>query len=58
FNQGNLVSQTEQTLAVAKIGFEQITFELAQNYSLVYGILAVTLAIFTGWLAGVIFRKD
>ncbi|MES0879912.1 TIGR02186 family protein [Roseibium sp. SCP14] len=58
FNQGNLVSQTEQTLAVAKIGFEQITFELAQHYSLVYGLLAVTLAIFTGWLAGVIFRKD
>ncbi|MEM9634331.1 MAG: TIGR02186 family protein [Pseudomonadota bacterium] len=58
FNQGNLVSQTEQTLAVAKIGFEQITFELAQHYSLVYGLLAVSLAIFTGWLAGVIFRKD
>ncbi|MES0809364.1 TIGR02186 family protein [Roseibium sp. SCPC15] len=58
FNQGNLVSQTEQTLAVAKIGFEQITFELAQHYSLVYGLLAVALAIFTGWLAGVIFRKD
>jgi uncharacterized protein (TIGR02186 family) len=58
FNQGNLISQTEQTLAVAKIGFEQITFELAQHYSLVYGLLAVALAIFTGWLAGVIFRKD
>lgn len=58
FNQGNVVSQTEQTLAVAKIGFEQITFEMAQNYSLVYGVLAVIIAIFTGWLAGVIFRKD
>ena len=58
FNQGELVSQTEQVLQVAKIGFEQITFELAQNYSLLYGILAVSLAIFTGWLAGVIFRKD
>lgn len=58
FNQGKLVSQTEETLAVAKIGFEQITFELAQNYSLLYGVLAVLLAIFTGWLAGVIFRKD
>lgn len=58
FHQGNVVSQTEETLAVAKIGFEQITFELAQNYSLLYGILAVALAIFTGWLAGVIFRKD
>ncbi len=58
FNQGALVSRTEQTLSVAKIGFEQFTFELAQNYSAVYGLLAVLLAIFTGWLAGVIFRKD
>ncbi|MEP3048779.1 MAG: TIGR02186 family protein [Roseibium sp.] len=58
FHQGQVVSQTEETLAVAKIGFEQITFELAQNHSLIYGILAVLLAIFTGWLAGVIFRKD
>ncbi|WP_299479710.1 TIGR02186 family protein [uncultured Roseibium sp.] len=58
FNQGELISETEQTLAVAKIGFEQVTFELAQNYPLVYGVLAVVLAIFTGWLAGVIFKKD
>ena len=43
---------------MAKIGFEQVTFELAQNYPLVYGVLAVILAIFTGWLAGVIFKKD
>jgi uncharacterized protein (TIGR02186 family) len=58
FHRGEVVSQTEQTLEVAKTGFEQITFELAQNYPLVYGLLAVGLAIFTGWLAGVIFRKD
>jgi len=58
FNGGELVSHTEETLAVAKIGFEQVTFELAQNYPLVYGVLAVILAIFTGWLAGVIFKKD
>lgn len=58
FHHGDVVSQTEQTLDVAKTGFEQITFELAQNYPLVYGLLAVALAIFTGWLAGVIFRRD
>ncbi|GAB4576812.1 MAG: TIGR02186 family protein [Roseibium sp.] len=58
FHRGEVVSQTEQTLAVAKTGFEQVTFKLAQDYPLVYGLLAVALAIFTGWLAGVIFRKD
>lgn len=58
FKGGEVVSHTEETMAVAKIGFEQITFRLAQHYPLVYGILAVSLAIFTGWLAGVIFRRD
>ncbi|WP_298813463.1 TIGR02186 family protein [uncultured Roseibium sp.] len=58
FHHGEVVSQTEESLAVAKIGFEQITFELAQHYPFFYGVLAVMLAIFTGWLAGVIFRKD
>jgi len=58
FHQGEVVSRTQQTLAVAKIGFEQITFELAQQYPFIYGLLAVSLAVFTGWLAGVIFKKD
>lgn len=58
FHRGNVIARTEESLAVAKIGFEQITFELAQNYPLIYGLLAVTLAVFTGWLASVIFRRD
>ncbi|MEP0233944.1 TIGR02186 family protein [Roseibium sp.] len=55
---GGLLSAKESDLTVAKSGFEQVTYNLANNYSLIYGLLAVTLAIFTGWLAGVIFRKD
>ncbi|WP_428687872.1 TIGR02186 family protein [Roseibium sp.] len=58
FHHGEVIARTEATLAVAKIGFEQFTFQLAQNYPLFYGLLAVSLAIFTGWLAGVIFRRD
>ncbi len=58
FLRGEVVSQTEENLEVAKIGFEQITFRLAQNYPFFYGLLAVSLAIFTGWLASVIFRRD
>lgn len=55
---GTLLSATEAELNVAKIGFEQITYNLAQNYPLFYGIMAVLLAIFTGWFASVIFKKD
>jgi len=58
FNKGELVSSTGGVLRVAKKGFEQVTFELARKHSLFYGLLAVALAIFTGWGASVIFRKD
>jgi len=58
FQDGVLLSKRQQGLTVAKTGFEQITYSLAHDYSAVYGVIAVILAIFTGWLAGVIFRRD
>ena len=30
----------------------------ARNQSLVYGLLCAALALFVGWLGGVIFRRD
>lgn len=58
FQDGVLLSERDQNLTVAKTGFEQVTYSLAHDYSAAYGVLAVLLAIFTGWLAGVIFRRD
>ncbi len=58
FQDRSLLSRQEAELAVAKMGFEQLTYHIANRYPLVYGLIAVSLAIFTGWLAGVIFRKD
>ncbi|MBA4612142.1 TIGR02186 family protein [Stappia taiwanensis] len=55
---GALLASNEQSLVVAKTGFEQLTYRLAYNYAAVYGLLAIALAVFTGWLAGVIFRRD
>ncbi|WP_417670584.1 TIGR02186 family protein [Roseibium sp.] len=58
FQDQGLLSRREAELEVAKIGFEQFTYKLAHDFSAIYGLIAVVLAIFTGWLAGVIFRKD
>ncbi len=55
---GTLLAQDEQQLRIAKTGFEQFTYRLAHQYSAAYGLIAILLAIFTGWLAGVIFRRD
>ncbi|KZL18924.1 putative transmembrane protein [Pseudovibrio axinellae] len=58
FNGGVLLDKQEQALTVAKTGFEQVTFTLSRQYPAVYGAMAILLALLTGWLAGVIFKKD
>ncbi|MCW2307086.1 TIGR02186 family protein [Rhodobium gokarnense] len=58
FRDGTVLSHETKPLYIHKTGFEQVTYTLAHDYSLAYGIGAVVLALVTGWLAGVIFRKD
>ena len=55
---GALLAENRQTLTIAKTGFEQFTYTLAYDYAAAYGAMAVILALVTGWLASVIFRRD
>lgn len=58
FKQGKFLNAKFQEMTVKKIGFEQFTYDLAHKNSLLYGFLAVFVAIATGWLASVVFGKD
>ena len=58
FHQGKLIDQIEQGFRVEKVGFEEWIYNLAHQYSLIYGLLCVLLAIFTGWFANLVFRKN
>jgi len=58
FRDGEFLITRSVLLEVAKRGFEQRTYNLAHRNGLLYGILAVVIAVFTGWVASVIFRKD
>jgi uncharacterized protein (TIGR02186 family) len=58
FGDGALLQRQTIELDVHKSGFEQLAYNLATQQSLLYGLLAVAMAIFSGWLASVIFRKD
>lgn len=58
FRNGVFVQETSAQLAILKSGFEQSIFRAAHDYSMLYGIFAVALAILTGWLGRVIFRRD
>ncbi len=58
FNQGALLAESNNTFQVSKVGFEQIVFDYSRNNSIAFGAIAVLIALFTGWLGGVIFRRD
>ena len=58
FRNGLFVKETSTNLAIVKSGFEQMIFRLSTNHSIFYGFLAVGLAMVTGWLGRLIFRRD
>jgi uncharacterized protein (TIGR02186 family) len=45
------------TLVVSKVGLEADIYDFAQQRAFLYGLTAIALALVSGWLAGVIFRR-
>lgn len=58
FSGGSLAAEASDHITVTKTGVEQVMYAAATNHALAYGLACVILALFTGWLAGVIFRRD
>lgn len=58
FRNGVFVRETSAQLAIVKSGFEQSVFRAANDYGFLYGLFAVALAMVTGWLGRIIFKKD
>jgi uncharacterized protein (TIGR02186 family) len=52
------LARQQTSFEVVQIGFEQRVAWLAHNWSLLYGLLTALTAIFFGWLATVVFRRD
>ncbi|MEO6716440.1 MAG: TIGR02186 family protein [Novosphingobium sp.] len=52
---GRVVASALSTVEVRKLGFEGVVAQFAQNYSFLYGLLAIGLAVVMGWLAGRVF---
>jgi len=58
FRNGVFMKETSAQLAIVKAGFEQWLFRIAKNESVFYGLGAILLAILTGWLGRMMFRRD
>jgi len=57
FKDGRLLATRGDSFAVNKTGFERALFTSAHDAPLLYGLTGVVLALATGWLGGVIFKR-
>ncbi|MBL4597433.1 MAG: TIGR02186 family protein [Rhizobiaceae bacterium] len=55
---GEVIDRKTVWFNVQKVGFERWIYELAHKNGLLYGLMAVLLAITTGWIANVLFRRE
>jgi uncharacterized protein (TIGR02186 family) len=58
FASGALVTKTETAFEIVKVGFEQFVATSARQNGLAYGLVTAAMALMTGWMASIVFRKD
>lgn len=58
FSSGAMIAQASATFSVVKVGVEELVARAAIDNSLIYGLATVAMALLTGWLASVAFRRD
>ena len=57
YRNSKLVSQQINSINVLKSGISAEIYDIAQNYSTLYGVFAVLLAVLVGWGSNLVFRK-
>ena len=56
--QGEVVSAQTTPLDVSKIGLGARIYDVAHRHAVGYGILAISVAVAGGWIAGTVFRRE
>ena len=58
FADGTHLASTTQSLEAVKTGLEQTVYDLSVDRPLLYGLLVVAMALVTGYLGSVLFRRN
>jgi uncharacterized protein (TIGR02186 family) len=58
FADGNMIARAPSAFELVKVGFEQFVANSAHNHGLLYGLATAMMALATGWLAALMFRRD
>ena len=58
FSNGALVTKADSAFEIVKVGFEQFVATTSRQNGLIYGLVTAAMALMTGWMASIVFRKD
>jgi uncharacterized protein (TIGR02186 family) len=58
FGDGVMLARVSTAFEIVKAGFEQYIAAAAREHGLLYGLATMMLALLTGWLGSVVFRRD
>lgn len=58
FADGEFLTATETSFEIAKVGFEQFVATAARQHGVIYGVLTALMALMSGWMASIVFRRD
>ena len=58
FSSGVLVTKSDTAFEIVKVGFEQFVATSARQNGFTYGLVTAFMALMTGWMASIVFRKD
>jgi uncharacterized protein (TIGR02186 family) len=58
FADGALLTRQTSAIEIVKVGFEQFVASAAREHGFVYGLATATLALLTGWVGSIVFRRD
>jgi uncharacterized protein (TIGR02186 family) len=58
FSEGVMLGTSNSAIEIQKVGFEQFVANSAHEHGLLYGLATAGLALLTGWIASVVFRRD
>jgi uncharacterized protein (TIGR02186 family) len=58
FADGAMIAQESTAFEIVKVGFEQYIATAAREQGLLYGIATAMMALLTGWLGSIVFRRD
>lgn len=58
FADGTSIARNSSALEIVKVGFEHFVASAARDHALLYGLATALMALLTGWIASMVFRRE